>query len=565
MSKLTIYDTKRKEFSPPEAPNEQREYLEQAFFADIRLAVRQRRGTRLTVYFRAKETPNSRPDQFLAEYTIDQEDNPFLSLKSELIARVEDEWGYTIDESHKDMAVFRQLDMSAGSLPGSDADHRILEHLSRGAGHTSVGVSDPSAAVSLIKQYTGTYSNIAITESGNNNELEQFDLVVATGSYNGIEPLGDTENKWNKAQRSLREELIGEEIQSIKASINTLSRKYELSNSEIRNRIQRQIPALSTQSTQSSRLQDTGSSDDHLIPTSILKGVIAVSVVLVIIIGGVYGAQFFLGGSFFGGGGDTVQIQGTVYADDAGEQPLSGANVTINGESLDSPVTNQTDSSGQFAFDVPNGTYTVEPANESYDPREVSGEQTEVNFYPTIVEGTITNAQTGEPIEDAETVLLDGDTQIDNATGSVFSFPRADVGYTIQVSAPEFETQEREVDETALDESQTIELAPETFSVNGTVTNQSDEPVSGATVRLRNTETSASTGDTGKFSTTDVTAGDYVLTVEADGYTTQTQNISVDEDLGPVNIEISQETTDSSNTTSTQNMIQVYNPSITHR
>jgi len=504
MSKLTIYDTKRNEFSPAEAPTEQREYLEQAFFADVKLAVRQQRGTRLTVYFRAKETPSARSDQFLAEYTVHQENEPLSAFKSELIAQVEDEWGYSIDESHSDMAVFKQLGSFAGSVPGTDTDHRILDHLSRGSGRISVGVSDPSAAVSLLKEYDGTYSNIAITDSGDNNELEQFDLVIATGSYSGIEPLGDTERKWKEAQQSLREELIREEIQSIKGSINTLSREYGLSNSEIRNRIQRRIPALSTQSTQS-QLQDTGSSKDHLIPNRILKGVIGVSFVLIVIIGGVFSAQFFLGGSFLGGSGETVQIQGTVYSDGAGEQPLTGANVTINGENLDSSMTNQTDSSGQFAFNVPNGTYTVEIANESYDPQEISGGQTELEFYPTVLDGTVTNAQSGDPI-DAETVLLDGDSEIGSSASSEFRFPGAEVGHTIQVSASGFETKELEVNETMLNEPQTIELVPETYSVTGTVTNQSGDPVSGATVSLGGTEKSNTTQSSGEFSFSDVTA-----------------------------------------------------------
>ncbi|WP_418282887.1 MSCRAMM family protein [Halorubrum sp. DTA98] len=543
MPSLRIYDTKGNEYSPSGGTGRTNERIKEQFYAGVRFAVESVGETRITAFFRARETRDARSEQFYAEYTVHGTSNPIDEFDDALRRRVESEWGYTIDDTSEEMSVFRAVTRNDATVPGSDQDRRVLREMVGSGSLANVGVRDASTAVGLIREMADACSRVAITDSANTDSLSEFDLAIVTGGHAGIEPLGGTESRWERTEQSLRTQFIDEEIGRIEDAVQALSRDHGLSSSEIRNRVTRRVPALKGSSGGSSSIGSVSgptSRKQKLLSAEVGKYVAIAAVALLVLIGGVFGAGM-LGFGPFAAGGDT--IQGTVYDGDVDGDDAGGvANATV--ELLDergSVDEETTDEGGNFTFnDLDDGNYTlrVETSEHEYEQMDdVSPGGEPVEFTPVssddAVSGEVVDAETREPVEDASVTLYDDDdAEIDSATGGEFTFEvdDPDATYTVRASADGYE--EGTVEAT-VEEPMTIELAEGHTVLSGEVRNGSDgETVEGATVTAENdageTET-VETNDDGRYEL-ELARGEYEVTADAGGFAEQSESVTLDGD-----------------------------------
>jgi len=545
MPSLQIYDTKGNEYSPSGETGRTNDRVKELFYAGVRFAVESVGKTRVTAFFRARETRDARSEQFYAEYTTRDPANLIGDFNSELTQRVESEWGYTIDDSSEEMSVFRAIKQNAASVPGSDRDRRILSEMIGSGSIVNVGVRDATDAVGLVREMANAYSRAAITDSANTDSLSNFDLAIVTGSHTGIEPLGATEQRWTQTEESLRRQFIDEEVGRIEDAVHALSRDHGLSSSEIRDRVTRRVPALKAPTSGSSGLAaSAGGGDDHLIPAEVGKYVAIGAVALLILIGGVFGAGMLGLGPLAGGSGDA--IQGTVYADANETEPVQGATVLLyNGSTDGEPIEETNTSDGTYAFTGVNATnHTVRVQHEEYeyeDKAEITPEDSPVDFTPAeagssggTVSGEIVAADTGEPVESAAVTLRDdADEAIDSSEGATFEFAvdDADATYSLEVSADGYANTTETV--TASGDGVQIELEGGTVSLSGTVTDSgSDDPIE-ATLTVRTEgETFEATADPddGSYELSGLPEGEHSVNVTADGYDPVSETVTVEGD-----------------------------------
>ena len=357
MATLTVYDAEGNEYTPDGETTGRNERIKELNLASVRFAIEPQQR-RVTGYFRAKETQTARAEQYYAEFTARNASDPVGEFTDALRTRL-DEWGYILDESAGEMAVFQRLENpDRASTPGRKNDRTILQDLAADRQLTNVGVGSPEAAVGLLSELADSHS-VAIT-SAEATSLSAFDVAITVGRYSGIEPLGETETRWDQAKQSLRDQLVGEEIDTIKQSVQTLKRDHGLSAAEI----QRKVPGLSSTGSTgpSPRRRPTSKSEQikqTLFSPKVGKYMFIGAVVLLVLLGGFYGAielglVDFGGGdttsgtvsdsvgvfSFlpFIGGSDDKASDDTESADDSGDTPLE------NGDETEEGSENETDS-----------------------------------------------------------------------------------------------------------------------------------------------------------------------------------------------------------------------------
>ncbi|WP_066414606.1 MSCRAMM family protein [Halorubrum aethiopicum] len=556
MPSLRVYDTKGNEHSPTGGGGRSNERVKDLFYDGVRLAIEAGRERKFTMFFRARETRNARTEQFYAVYTT--RDGSMREFIDALRDRIETEWGYTIDDSADDMSVFRALDAGNTSLPGSDQDRAILEELVGSRQGGTVGVRDAESALGLVNELMGTYNRAAVADSPESNALSDFDLVVAPDGSSGIAPIGDTEERWESTKESIRSRLIDEEIASINESVQTLSREHGLSSSEIRRRVSQRVPALSASSSGGStadRLSTSGSSS-RFDMAEIGKYVAIAAVVLIVLIGGFFGASAL--GLLPGSGPGDAQVDGTVYGTD--DEPLTtGTEVTLEptaaptgNETAPEPETVTTEG-GEFAFqNVSAGNYTLSIASTerfAYDNQtvEVPGNTSSLNISPAggIVSGQVVDAETGDPIStdngseiDASVELVDGAGEtVASATGGNYEFTvDLDGSYTLRASADGYESAERSVG--SFGEQEPIELestggAQEEeestgVALEGEITSNGTA-IEGATVEVTVAPGETYNATTSQFGMYEITGipsgGEYRVEVRADGYETDSRQV----------------------------------------
>jgi len=400
MSTLTVYDAQGNEYSPSGAATGTNQRIKEMALASMRVAIKPD-SRQVTGYFRAKETPNSRAEQFYGEYTDRNTAEPLTDFVDAVRTQI-DEWNHTLDESDDSMSVFNALtNQRRATVPGSEKDMRILEELAGDREVTAVGVSGANEAVGLLQEFADQHS-VAIADSTNTDALSEFDIVIVTGRHQGIEPLGQTTGRWKEAKQSLKRELVDEEISSITESVRTLKRDFGLSSGEIQRKVSGlEAPGSGNQSSKLGSASTGGGLKQTLLSPQVGKYMFIGSIVLILIIGGLilFGGGIPILGS---GGGDVVA--GTVYNDTT---PVAGEEVILkngsNDERLASTTTNE---NGEFEFNTTgfSGPYTVE--SETHPRKEnVNDGKTDLVFgeAPGILSGLpIIGSNNNPDVSDSE-------------------------------------------------------------------------------------------------------------------------------------------------------------------
>ena len=533
MPSLRVYDTKGNEHSPTGDAGRTNDRVKDLFYDGVRLAVETGRETTFTTFLRARETRNARTEQFYAVYTT--RDGSITEFIRALRDRVESEWGYAIDDSADDMSVFRALDVGATSLPGSDRDRSVLTELVGSREGATVGVRDAEHALGLVSDLMGQYDRAAIADSPESSALSAFDLVVTPDGSRGIVPLGDTEDRWESTKESLRSQHIDQEIASINDSVQTLSREYGLSSSEIRDRVTQRVPALSPPragGTRADSLASSGSSSRFDLET-LGKYAMIGALVLIVLLAGAWGAIQFGLVDLGGGGGGGVSVSGTVNGADG---PLS-ANATVELEPAEGDAMDATAEGGTFNFsDVPPGNYTlsVETNRFAYDDREIEVTEDGADRFTIepdrgVVSGEVT--ADGNPV-DATVELVDesGET-VAETTDSEFELEApVDGTYTLRVNAEGYDQVERSVG--FGEESVALESSSETTETTGSLSGEviditRRDPIEGATVEAVDADFSATTDLNGTYEINEIPTGEYTIAVSADGYADTERTVEI--------------------------------------
>jgi len=526
MPTLTIYDSEGNEYSPTGNATGTSQQIKDLNLASVRFAVQPGRETRFVAYFRAKETEHARAEQFYAEYTTRDPSNPAGAFIDAIKNQV-DQWGHTLDTSADEMAVFQTVQNAhRTTAPGSKNDRTILNELLTGRQLVTVGVSDAKAALGLMQSFDGSHS-VAITDSQNADSLSGFDLAIVMGRHRGIEPLGSTVDRWERTKQSLQTQLVNEEINQIKQSVQTLKQEHGLSSSEIRNRVSRKVPALSTSSSGGNN-RISGSQDDSitdkLLSPQVGKYVFIGSVVLLVLLAAGWGAATL---GLLPGGGDDTTISGTVYDSDG--DPVESQDLILSGGTLENDTRATTGESGfiglignpgEFEFanvEEGEGNYTVAVVDSEYEyeEQEVQPGQTDIEFHPE------------DPGTDGE-----GDDSTDDTTDESTEDEEADESNTENDESEDVDEQNSE--------------EPSQSDISGTVNRNPDETLpTSTTVALSDddefTRTAAGSDDdsddgaeldrfSGAVDFTDVPEGEYTVEVTADGHERDSERITVSED-----------------------------------
>src|SRR6056297_3671218 len=117
MSTLTVYDAQGNEYSPTGDVTGTNQRIKEMALASMRVAIKPD-SRQVTGYFRAKETPNSRAEQFYGEYTDRNTAEPLTDFVNAVRTQI-DEWNHTLEESDDSMAVFNALtNQRRATVPG---------------------------------------------------------------------------------------------------------------------------------------------------------------------------------------------------------------------------------------------------------------------------------------------------------------------------------------------------------------------------------------------------------------------------------------------------------------
>lgn len=230
----------------------------------------------------------------------------------------------------------------------------------------------------------------------------------------------------------------------------------------------------------------------------------------------------------------------TGLVQETGGSPLPGVNITVTTSSGSGTIvaTTVTASDGTYLITgLAPGNYIVVASAPTFQQSSegatiVSGATTVINFTlapnPGALAGTITNAQTGTPIQGANVQI-----RILDAGGSVIATVSSDAAgqysvsnlapgfYTVVASAPNFQTNDTIVqvfpNQTTIGD---VALEPNPGSINGSVTSSiGSTPIGGAIVNIINSNgalvTSTVTDPSGNFVANGLAPGNYTVSVFA--------------------------------------------------
>jgi hypothetical protein len=219
MSELKIYDSQGNGIGRHDGKKNHR--VETLFFDGVRLAIERVDGvTKITCFFRARESKSSRSEQYYAVYT--GESGNFTDV---LKQRVEENLGMDIVTSTDDTEVFRQLqEGEPGDLPRTEQLDDVVELLNTGnhknylkskepdaggpadqfldsAGGTKpakIGVGTYADGVAVLHYFlnvelsSGRIPSCVIAENADSSDLRDFDIIIQKGDHPGVTLLSET-------------------------------------------------------------------------------------------------------------------------------------------------------------------------------------------------------------------------------------------------------------------------------------------------------------------------------------------------------------------------------------
>ncbi|WP_226005885.1 carboxypeptidase regulatory-like domain-containing protein [Natrinema salinisoli] len=221
-------------------------------------------------------------------------------------------------------------------------------------------------------------------------------------------------------------------------------------------------------------------------------------------------------------------LEGTVTDTDG--ESIAGATVTAGDQQT------TTDDNGTYSLDLEAGDYTLEVSAEGYEDAsqnvsiEVESTTTaDVTLEEATgaVEGTVTDAD-GEPVADA--TVTAGDETVTTDENGTYALELEPGEYTLAVSVEGYEdaSQNVTVDADAITTADvTLEPVPTDGTLEGTVTDTDGDAIANATVAAGDRQTT--TDDNGTYDL-ELEAGDYAVTVSAEGYEDASENVTVDAD-----------------------------------
>ncbi|MFA9416382.1 hypothetical protein [Natrinema sp. HArc-T2] len=384
MTELTIYDSHGNPYgeSGRGRPDER---IENFFFGGVKLYLKRGSQTELVVFFRARESNVGRAEQFYAVYRTRQTSNLFEQFKSDLRHRVETEHGMSLETSSDDVAVYSALGEGHSSVPGSEFNHELISSLLRSGNRLRFGVSSPRKALALCSKFLqGSAQRVAIADNTDIDELANCDLAVEVGSHRGLEPLGDTQRLMDEQRRRMEGKLVNEKVSTIKGEIQDLRSKTSKSDTQIRNRIKRELSIFETPPPPSNNDSPFDALSKVSRTQKIAVGAIGVVVLIsliAVVAAGVLGAPLpfvgplgFLGdGSESGADGSDTELEittvGGVAVDNLTEENGTKQVQLLNGTLNVSGTTNQDVVRATFNPTGRNDTITARETvqNESFD------------------------------------------------------------------------------------------------------------------------------------------------------------------------------------------------------
>ncbi len=271
MATLDVYDTE----GEPYGGGEKNQRVSDLSFAGVRIAVDVTKNE-MVAFFRAKEDV-SRVNQYYAVYQANSNSGIFASFMEELEQWANDE-GLVLSTTHDDTRIIAMLPDPQLRLPGSDFEYGNLKMLLNGGRRLDFGVGGAEDAFGLLRQaiLDGAATSVAISDMGRKSALDDYDLVIEPGNYDGLEPLGETADLMDSATNQREEQLVTEQVDQVRNAVSELRSQTSMRDAEIRSRLQREVPALADYSS------DDG--DDGIEPQ-----VLAAFVVGALVIGGVLG------------------------------------------------------------------------------------------------------------------------------------------------------------------------------------------------------------------------------------------------------------------------------------
>lgn len=240
---------------------------------------------------------------------------------------------------------------------------------------------------------------------------------------------------------------------------------------------------------------------------------------------------------------------------DTWNQPVNGADVTINGENLANVKVYESGNTGVYvlrnkrAGDLKDNEYTWTVTAEGYDVatgtvvfngNDVNRSVTLIPTGTTVISGTVTDAE-GKAISGAHVSLTIGAAavpaaSIDTNAEGFYSFARNDLegSATVEVETDYYGSETKEVTVIMPNANNVCDftLTELVYTYTATVKNQAGDFLAGATVVFDGT---ALTGENGVFSTSmkakDAAGREIPVEITCEGYQTQTFSVMLNRDI----------------------------------
>ncbi|WP_276272373.1 hypothetical protein [Haloarcula litorea] len=206
MANLTIYDSQGTPIR--DETGGRGDTVSDLFFDGVRFAIDSRRQEAVC-FFRAKDNPTARSEQYYAVYEYESR-SELARLVEAVRSRIEEEYGMHLDTTNDDTRFFELLEGGGSATPpGDPSTLDDLEEIIEDYHQAKVGVGDYRDALGLFSKFHGTLavSGIAVADNASGTSLSSYDLVVETGNYTGLEPLGDTASRMEDLRERRRREL----------------------------------------------------------------------------------------------------------------------------------------------------------------------------------------------------------------------------------------------------------------------------------------------------------------------------------------------------------------------